>query len=126
MSCPHLKFPDNVFPNALFESESKEVPEVKKVLLTQLCHFSSIDCSLPGSSVHGISRQEYWSGFPCPPPGDLPNPGVELASLGFPALSGSFFTTDPPGKPPEYEAMVVYICLIVLVMWKSQFLKSHS
>ena len=33
--------------------------------------------SLPGSSVHGILRQEYWGGLPCPPPGDLPDPGIE-------------------------------------------------
>ena len=36
------------------------------------------DC-LPGSSVHGI-LQEYWSGLPCPPPGDLPSPGIEPMS----------------------------------------------
>ena len=39
-----------------------------------------MDCSSPGSSVHGILRQEYWSGLPCPPPGDLPNPGTEPVS----------------------------------------------
>ena len=43
----------------------------------------------------GFSRQEYWSGLPFPPPGDLPNPGVEPTSL---ALAGTFFTTTPPGK----------------------------
>ena len=43
----------------------------------------------------GFSRQEYWSGLPFPPPGDLPNPGIEPAS---PALAGRFFTTEPPGK----------------------------
>ena len=36
-----------------------------------------VDCSLPGFSVHGVSRQEYWSGLPCPPPGDLTDPGIE-------------------------------------------------
>ena len=36
-----------------------------------------VDCSSPGSSVHGFSKQEYWSGLPCPPLGDLPNPGFE-------------------------------------------------
>ena len=41
----------------------------------------------------GFSRQEYWSGLPCPPPGDLPNAGIELASLTSPALAGEFFTT---------------------------------
>ena len=34
-----------------------------------------IDCSPPGSSVMGFSRQEYWSGLPCPPPADVSNPG---------------------------------------------------
>ena len=46
----------------------------------------------------GLSRQEYWSGLPFPIPGDLPDPGVEPASLASPALAGRFFTTEPPGK----------------------------
>ena len=49
-----------------------------------------------------FSRQKYWSGFPCPPPGDLPDPGIKPASLKSPALTGRFFTTlplAPPGKP---------------------------
>ena len=58
-----------------------------------------MDCSLPDSSVDGISQEEYWSGLPFPPPGDLPNPGVEPISLASPALAGRFFTTVPPGKP---------------------------
>ena len=44
----------------------------------------------------GFSRQEYWSGLPCLPPGDLPDPGIEPASA---SLAGRFFTTEPPGKP---------------------------
>ena len=44
----------------------------------------------------GFSKQEYWSGLPFPPPGDLPNPEIKLTS---PALAGVFFTTEPPGKP---------------------------
>ena len=47
------------------------------------------DCSLPGSSVHEFSRQEYWSGLPFPTPGDLPDPGIEPMSLASPALAGS-------------------------------------
>ena len=42
----------------------------------------------------GLSRQEYWSGLPCPPPGDLPDPGIEPASLVSPELAGRFFTTS--------------------------------
>ena len=42
----------------------------------------------------GFSRQECWSGLPCPPPGDLPDPGIKPASLRPPALAGRFFTTS--------------------------------
>ena len=41
----------------------------------------------------GFSRQEYWSGLPCPPLGDLPDPGIEPESLKSPALAGRVFTT---------------------------------
>ena len=41
-----------------------------------------------------FSRQEYWSGLPCPPPADVPYSGVEPVS---PALAGGFFTTEPSG-----------------------------
>ena len=42
----------------------------------------------------GFSRQENWSGLPCPPPGDFPNPGNQPVSLTSPALTGRFFTTS--------------------------------
>ena len=45
-----------------------------------------------------FSRQEYWSGLPCSPPGDLPDPGIKPGALTFPALAGRFFTTVPPGN----------------------------
>ena len=44
----------------------------------------------------GFSRQEYWSGLPCPPPGDLPNPGIKPRS---PTLQEDSLQTEPPGKP---------------------------
>ena len=42
----------------------------------------------------GFSRQEYWSGLPCPPLGDLPNPGIEPASLTSPTLAGGCLTSS--------------------------------
>ena len=42
----------------------------------------------------GFSRQEYWSGLLCTPPGDLPDPRVEPTSIKFPALAGEFFITN--------------------------------
>ena len=46
----------------------------------------------------GFSRQEHWSGLPCPSSADLPNPGIEPTSLMSPALAGSFFTTSVTSK----------------------------
>ena len=54
-----------------------------------------MDCSLPGSPVHGISGQEYWSGFLFPSPGDHPDPGIEPRS---PALWADSLPSEPPGK----------------------------
>ena len=44
----------------------------------------------------GFSRQEYWSGLPCPPPGDRPNPGMEARS---PALQADSLPSEPPENP---------------------------
>ena len=51
----------------------------------------------------GKTRQEYWSGLPCSPPGDLPDSGVEPESLTYPALAGGFFTTST-----TWEALTGY------------------
>ena len=42
----------------------------------------------------GFSRQEYWDGLPCPPPGDLPETGIEPVSLKSPALARGFFVAS--------------------------------
>ena len=47
----------------------------------------------------GFPRQEYWTALPFPPPGDLPDPGMEPGS---PALADGFFSTEPPGKPSVF------------------------
>ena len=59
-----------------------------------LCY--PMDCSPPGTSARGFSRQEYWSGISCPPPGDLPNPEIKPR---FPALHVDPLPTEPPGRP---------------------------
>ena len=51
----------------------------------------------------GFSRQEYWSGLPCPPPGGLPDPGIEPLSLTSPALAGGSFTTSATGEASSYQ-----------------------
>ena len=67
---------------------------VSKSCLTLLPH--SLDCTLPGSSVHRISKARILGLVAIPPPGDSSDPGIELMS---PALAGGFFTTELPGKP---------------------------
>ena len=47
----------------------------------------------------GFSRQEYWSGLPFPPPGDLPDRGINLASPVSPALKADFLPAEPSGNP---------------------------
>ena len=49
----------------------------------------------------GFSRQEYWRGLPCLPPGDIVNPGIKPWSLMSPALAGRFFTTSATWEPPS-------------------------
>ena len=66
-------------------------------LLSHVQHFVTpwtVACQAPLSS--GFSRQEYWSGLPCPPPGDLPNPGAKRRS---PALQVDTLLSEPPEKP---------------------------
>ena len=65
-----------------------------------LSHFSRVRLFVtPWTVAHqaplsmGISSQECWSGLPCPPLGNLPDPGTEPASLMSPALAVRFFTT---------------------------------
>ena len=48
-----------------------------------------------------LSKQEYWSGLPRPPPRDLPNPGIETTTPESPTLAGRFFTTEPLGEHPD-------------------------
>ena len=79
-------------------------------------HCDPMDCNLSVSSV-GFSRQEYWNGFPFPPPGNLPDPGIQPLSL---ALTGGFFTPEPPGKPYSVRIsvsknnIVLITCLLLM------------
>ena len=66
-----------------------------------LSHFNCVWLFAPSWTVArqalfsmGFSRQKYWSGLPCPPPGDLPDPGIKTASLTSPAVAGRFSTSS--------------------------------
>ena len=64
-------------------------------MLSLFSHFRSIRSVARQAPLSmGLSRQEYWSGLPCPPPEDRPHPGIEPMSLISPALAGGFFTAS--------------------------------
>ena len=100
---PHLSQPVFLFPLAVM-SIPRQVYCCRVCVCAKLLScvqlfatVGAIACQAPLSM--GFSRQEYWSGLPCPPPGDLSDPGIEPMSLASPALAGRFFATVPPGKP---------------------------
>ena len=66
-----------------------------------------MDCSLSGSSIHGIFQQECWSGLPFPSPGDLPDPGIKPGS---PTLQADALPSEPPGKP--LSVISLHICFL--------------
>ena len=76
--------------------------------VTQSCPTlcNPVDCSPPGSSVMGFSRQEYWSGLPFTSAGHLPNPGFEPRS---PALQADALTSEPSLLAPSWIIVIWYI-----------------
>ena len=84
--------------NYLLRNRKKSIFHcVRAKLLSHIWQFVipwTVACQSP--LFMGFSRQEYWSGLPCPPPQDLPNPGIKLRS---PALKADSLPSDPPGMP---------------------------
>ena len=73
-----------------------------KLFLVCMCIVTSVtsnSATLWTVASMGFSRQEYWSGLPFPPPGDLPNPGMETSSLMSPALEVDSLPLVLRGKP---------------------------
>ena len=73
---------------------------------------SSLDCSLPGSFVHGIFQAKVLlSELLFPSPGNLPDPGIEPLSS---ALVGGFFTTDPSGWKHSYNEELQFSVVVIM------------
>ena len=70
----------------------------------------------------GFSRQEYWSGLPCPPPGDLPNPGAILTSLAAPALQAVSLLLSHQESP----CVCVCVCVCVLIFYIALYSFVHE
>ena len=90
-------------------------------LLLFSCSVVSDSLETPWTIAHqaplsmGFSRQEYWSELPCPPPGDLPSPGIKPMSS---ALKADSLPSEPPGKPSSVLHHLNYYSFIVgLEVW---------
>ena len=76
----------------------------------------------------GFPRQAYWSGLPCPPPGDLSNPGIEPTSLMSPVLAGGFFTTSATGEAQTRDQgkNIIKITLIITELEDNTHVKTAT
>ena len=104
-----------VLNNKYASLESTRLYEVHRVLVTQSCPFlcDPMDSSLPAPLSMGLSRQEYCGGLPCPPPGDLPNTGIEPSS---PTLQVDSFPTNWATREAHIK------CIKPSISWKIQVL----
>ena len=81
----------------------------------------TVACQTPLSM--GFSKQEYWSGLPCPSPGDLPDPGIEPGSA---ALQADSLLSEPPGKPLLWDKGTKYVPCQFEHQNYAQILKTRS
>ena len=114
----HVKTPKDIFSLRSFQLRLKTVTPEEKYqcinysflfvvsLYVHVCVLSRVRLYVtPWTIAHQVplsmefSRQEYWSGFPSPTPGDLSDSGIKPTSLESSALPSGFFTTAPTGKP---------------------------
>ena len=80
---------------SVFQDRNQNTDNVRAKLLqscSTLC--SAMECNPPGSSVHGIFQARILEWVTMPPPGALPNPGIEPESLMSPELAGGFLATS--------------------------------
>ena len=95
-----------------------------------LGHFSRVRLSVTSWTVarqaplsRGFSRQEHGGGFPRPPPGHLPDPGIERGS---PESAGRFFTTEPPGKTPLTPSLCAHLSLKLIPIKQRASRQNHT
>ena len=114
-----------------FEQQKKKKVLLRHFSCVQLCTLcNTIDCvpHQPPLSMR-FFRQEYWSGLLCPPPRDLPNPGIKPTSLMSPGLAGGFFTTSATWEAHTYMYYVcncMYIYIYICNNYIYKCIKSQS
>ena len=82
--------------------DAKNQTPLSNYTIHMLCCAQSLSPFHGAPPSMGLSRQEYWSGLTCTPPGNLPNPGIEPRS---PALQVDSLPSEPPGKPKKVDSL---------------------
>ena len=111
-----LQSNSNRYSVILINRSMQQIRETRNRPACVLSHFNRVrlfatlwSVARQASLSMGFSTQEYWSGLPRSPPGNLPNPGIEPSSLMSPALAGRFFTTstiwEAPGNRFKYSQL---------------------
>ena len=105
---------------------------INRFILLLLSHFSHVQLFVtPWTVVHqaplsmGFSRQEYWSGLPCSPPGDLPDPGIEPVSLCLLHWQAGSIQLAPLGKPNWFIHRNLNYFIYWLIDWCIHLLNRH-
>ena len=108
---PEIKPLSLAFPALQTDSLPLAPPEKARKALFNLFFIRKVksESEVPQLTSMGFSRQEYWSGLPFLPPGDLPGPEIEPMSLAFPALQTDSFPLRHLGSPPTYTHSDIYI-----------------
>ena len=111
----HTKFQDNPLSRSLTQRNDNSENLTRVCVLSRFSHVQLLAtlwaaaCQAP--LCMGFSRQEYWSGLPCTPPGDLPDRWREPASLTSPALAGGFFIRTKGENLSESTSRNAIYCL---------------
>ena len=122
---PNLLLSINLHMSSLHSQSSQiSLPYCKTFITVQFSSVQSLSqvrlFATPWTVAHqaplsvGFSRQGYWSGLPCPPPGDLPRPGI--ASLASPAMAGGLFATSQLGSPVK-----IFIPRLLKIFFRKAF-----
>ena len=85
-----------------------------------------MDCCAQSPQSMGFSRQEYWSGLPCPPPGDLPHERIKPASLVYPALQADSLLLNHQGSPIKLAQYLAFRFLVKINKHKAPKIASST
>ena len=126
LPCPWDSLGKNTGVGCHFLLQCVKVKSESEVSQSCLTPSDPMDCSLPGSSVHGICQARILEWLPSPSPGDLPNPEIKPRSS---TLQADFLPSQPPEKTTEHTAMnklILKSCLLFTLSEQENMFPNHQ